>query len=72
MYSKRSVKKKYRSFRGEQNKMKEALIRLEECFREFITDKEVKDELEFCLTQSQVEQFVRSKFAYWVHKKKFI
>jgi hypothetical protein len=50
--------------------MKEALIRLEECFREFITDKEVKDELEFCLTQSQVEQFVRSKFAYWVHKKK--
>lgn len=50
--------------------MNEALERLEECFREFITDKEVRDELEFCLTQSQVEQFVRSKFAYWVHKEK--
>jgi hypothetical protein len=49
--------------------MNEAFKLLEVCFREFITDKEVKDELEFCLTQSQVEQFVRSKFAYWVHKK---
>jgi hypothetical protein len=50
--------------------MNEAFKLLEEYFREFITDKEVKDELEFCLTQSQVEQFVRSKFAYWVHKEK--
>lgn len=49
--------------------MNEAFKRLEVCFREFITDKKVKDELEFCLTQSQVEQFVRTKFAYWVHKE---
>ena len=42
---------------------------LEIYFREFIEDIEIRDELIFCLTQSQVELFVRSKFAYWVHKK---
>lgn len=51
--------------------MNEALKRLEGYFKEFISDKEIEDELIFCLTQSQVELFVRSKFAYWVHKKEY-
>jgi hypothetical protein len=52
--------------------MNEALKRLEVYFKEFIEDLEIREELIFCLTQSQVELFVRSKFAYWVlHIKKF-
>ena len=50
--------------------MNEALKRLKVYFKEFIEDIEIRDELKFCLTQSQVELFVRSKFAYWVHKNK--
>lgn len=49
--------------------MNEAFKRLEVYFKEFIEDPKIKDELIFCLTQSQVELFVRSKFAYWVHEK---
>ena len=51
------------------NRMNEAFKRLEVYFKEFIEDPKIKDELIFCLTQSQVELFVRSKFAYWVQKK---
>jgi hypothetical protein len=41
--------------------------KLESYFKEFIHDN--KDEIEFCLTQSQVELFIRFKFAYWVSKR---
>jgi hypothetical protein len=41
--------------------------KLESYFNEFIHDN--KDEIEFCLTQSQVELFIRFKFAYWVSKR---
>lgn len=41
--------------------------KLELYFRDFIQDN--KDEIEFCLTQSQVELYIRFKFAYWVNKQ---
>jgi len=40
--------------------------RLNHYFEKFLTEN--KDELEFCLTQSQVELWIRSKFAYWMNK----
>lgn len=49
--------------------MNEGFKRLQVYFKKFIEDPQIQDELKFCLTQSQVELFVRSKFAFWVHKK---
>lgn len=49
--------------------MNELVKSLEVYFKEFIEDIKIREELIFCLTQSQVEQFVRFKFAYWVQNK---
>ena len=49
--------------------MKQHIEKLSECFREFIENPSLKDELLFCLTQSQVELFIRFKFAFWISEK---
>ncbi len=48
--------------------MNKQLNQLNKYFKSFINDAEIREELMFCLTQSQVELFVRSKFAFWACK----
>lgn len=44
-------------------------MKLESLFEEFIGSPDLREELQYCLTQSQVEQFVRFKFGFWLHQR---
>lgn len=48
--------------------MNDHIEKLNTYFRKFINDPSIKDEIIFCLTQSQVELFIRFKFAFWISK----
>ncbi len=45
-------------------------MEIESLFEKFIQSPEIKEELHYCLTQSQVEQYVRFKFGFWLHQQK--
>jgi hypothetical protein len=47
------------------------MMQIKNLFNEFINSTEIKDELIYCLSQSQVESFVRFKFGFWLHNNSF-
>jgi hypothetical protein len=44
-------------------------MKIESLFDKFIGSPDLREELQYCLTQSQVEQFVRFKFGFWLHQQ---